>query len=133
MLSEIAVTTPKRSVIRPVTMPPRPKPSMVRVKASETAPRVAPNSGCTTGNTTTTDHIPTLPIEPSNSASASRTQACRESGTNAAESLDESEGACTGSNFVGSGAGVKPQWRDIGHADVGGSPAGKTFRHRQYQ
>ena len=48
---------------------------MARVKASETAPRVAPNSACTTGSTTTTDHIPTLPIEPITSASASRTQA----------------------------------------------------------
>ena len=37
---------------------------MVRVKASDTAPRVAANSGCTTGSTTTTDHMPTLPIEP---------------------------------------------------------------------
>ena len=41
---------------------------MVRVKASETAPRVAPNSACTTGSTTTTDHMPTLPIEPISTA-----------------------------------------------------------------
>ncbi len=44
---------------------------MVSVKASEMAPRVAPNSACTTGSTTTTDHMPTLPIEPITSASAS--------------------------------------------------------------
>ena len=53
---------------------------MIRVKASETAPRVAPNSACTTGSTTTTDHMPTLPIEPISTASASRTQAWREVG-----------------------------------------------------
>ena len=71
----IAFTIPKRSVIRPVTTPPKPKPSMVMVKASETPPRVAANSACTTGNTTTTDHMPTLPIEPIRSASTSLTQA----------------------------------------------------------
>jgi hypothetical protein len=75
MLSVIAITMPKRSVTLPVTTPPRPKPSMVSVKASDTAPRVAPNSPCTTGSTTTTDHIPTLPIEPISTASASRTHA----------------------------------------------------------
>ena len=69
---------------------------MARVKASETAPRVAPNSACTTGSTTTTDHMPTLPIEPISTASASRTQAWRESGRKAAGSLDGFEGACTG-------------------------------------
>ena len=31
MLSAIAATMPKRSVIRPVTTPPEPKPSMVSV------------------------------------------------------------------------------------------------------
>ena len=34
------------------------------VKASEAVPRVAPNSVCTTGSATTTDHMPTLPSEP---------------------------------------------------------------------
>src|SRR3982074_502848 len=38
MLSPMAATMPKRSVILPVATPPRPKPSMVRVKASDTAP-----------------------------------------------------------------------------------------------
>ena len=75
----IAATMPKRSVSLPVATPPRPKPSIARVKASEAAPRVAANSACTTGSTTTTDHIPTLPIEPITSASASRTHAWRES------------------------------------------------------
>ncbi len=75
MLSPMASTMPKRSVILPVATPPRPKPNMVSVKASDTAPRVAPNSGCTTGSTTTTDHIPTLPIEPMMTASTSLTHA----------------------------------------------------------
>ena len=47
MLSAIAATMPKRSVTLPVATPPRPKPSMVSVKASDTAPRVAPNSAWT--------------------------------------------------------------------------------------
>jgi hypothetical protein len=75
MLSAMAATMPKRSVTLPVATPPTPKPSMVSVKASDTAPRVAPNSAWTTGSTTTTDHMPTLPIEPIKSASASLTQA----------------------------------------------------------
>jgi hypothetical protein len=87
---------------------------MVSVKASDTAPRVAPNSGCTTGSTTTTDHIPTLPIEPIKTASASRTHAWRESGMKAAESRCESEGACTAATFVAPGCGVKPHGAILG-------------------
>ncbi len=70
---------------------------MVSVKASDTAPRVAPNSACTTGMATTTDHMPTLPTEPIASASASRTQASRESGTKWAESWGAEE-TCTGAS-----------------------------------
>ena len=35
----------------------------IMVVASDTAPRVAENSACTIGNTTTTAHMPTAPIE----------------------------------------------------------------------
>ena len=80
---------------------------MTRVKASETAPRVAPNSACTTGSTTTTDHIPTLPIEPISTASASRTHAWREVGDEGGGIFGWIEGACTGRNFVGRGSRVK--------------------------
>ena len=45
------------------------------VKASDAVPRATPKSACTTGSTTTTDHMPTLPIEPITSASASLTHA----------------------------------------------------------
>ena len=45
MLSAIAVTMPKRSVIRPVTTPPEPKPMKIMVVASETAPRRCPEFG----------------------------------------------------------------------------------------
>ena len=86
MLAAIAATMPKRSVIRPMTTPPRPKPIMVIVKASETAPRVAANSVCTTGSATTTDHMPTAPIEAISSTRPSRTQARPESGVKPAES-----------------------------------------------
>ena len=69
------MTMPKRSVILPVSDAAEAEAEHGRVKASETAPRVAPNSACTTGSTTTTDHMPTLPIEPITSASASLTHA----------------------------------------------------------
>ena len=42
---------------------------------SEIAPRVVANSACTVGITTTTDHIPTAPIDAIESATTSRTQA----------------------------------------------------------
>ena len=75
MLTAIAGTMPSRSVILPMMTPPRPKPKKIMVAESETAPRVAANSFCTTGITTTTDHIPTAPIEAISTASASRIQA----------------------------------------------------------
>ena len=115
MLSAIAATMPKRSVILPVATPPRPNPSMVSVKASDASPRVAPNSACTTGSTTTTDHMPTDPIDPIASASASRTHARRESGVKWCESLT-SEGACTGRNFDAGVGAVKQHCRDNRHA-----------------
>jgi hypothetical protein len=52
-----------------------PKPRKIMVAANEIAPRVVANSCCTTGITTTTDHIPTAPTEPIRTAIASRTQA----------------------------------------------------------
>ncbi len=75
MLIAIAGTMPNLSVILPAITPPSPKPNIISVKASDTAPRVAANSACTTGITTTTAHMPTPPIEPIISASKSRTQA----------------------------------------------------------
>jgi hypothetical protein len=45
------------------------------VAASETAPRVAANSACTTGITTTTDHIPTAPTDAIITTTASRAHA----------------------------------------------------------
>jgi hypothetical protein len=45
------------------------------VKASDAVPRVAENSACTNGKTTTTDHMPTEPTEPITSASTSRSHA----------------------------------------------------------
>jgi hypothetical protein len=47
----------------------------IMVVASETAPRLAPNSACTVGITTTTDHIPTAPIEAIRRTTISRNQA----------------------------------------------------------
>ncbi|MGY3412535.1 hypothetical protein ACVWZV_008648 [Bradyrhizobium sp. GM5.1] len=75
MLIAIAATMPKRSVILPAMTPPSPKPNIIRVKASDTAPRVAENSACTAGIMTTIAHMPTPPIEPIRSAMTRRIQA----------------------------------------------------------
>ena len=75
MLMAIAGTMPRRSVILPIMTPPRPKPKKIMVAASETAPRVAANSACTTGITTTTDHMPTAPTDAITTATASRIHA----------------------------------------------------------
>ena len=64
--------TPKRSARRPITMPPRPKPTISSVYASDTSAREAPNSACTEGSATTTDHMPTPPIVATSSAATSR-------------------------------------------------------------
>jgi hypothetical protein len=53
-------------------------------EGQEAAPRVAPKSACTVGITTTTDHIPTLPMDPMIRATASLTHAARESGVKTA-------------------------------------------------
>ena len=78
----IAGTMPNRSAKRPVMTPPMPKPNIASVKASDAAPREPPNSACTFGNATTTDHMPTLPTAPIASAINSRRHAAGESGTN---------------------------------------------------
>ena len=76
MLSPIATTMPKRSVIRPVGDAAETEAEHRERKGQRyCAPRVAPNSLCTTGSTTTIDHMPTLPIEPITTASASLIQA----------------------------------------------------------
>jgi hypothetical protein len=75
MPTAIAVTMPRRSVILPMITPPSPKPKKIAVAASETAPRVAANSACTTGMTTTTDHMPTAPTAAISTATTSRSHA----------------------------------------------------------
>ena len=72
--------------------PPTPNPTIAIVKASDTSARVAANSPCTIGSTTTTDHMPTPPRVPISSASPSRRQAAAELGTKAAGDLEL--GAC---------------------------------------
>ena len=94
---------------------------MTSVKASEAVPRLAPNSVCTTGSATTTDHMPTLPSEPISTATASRIHARRESGTNRSESRVSSEEISTARAISEAYClKVKPHCRDIGHADVVG-------------
>ena len=76
----IAGMMPRRSVRRPVTTPPRPKPIIAKVYASDAAPRVPPSSACTFGSTTTTDHTPTLPTVAIARAISNRRHAAGESG-----------------------------------------------------
>ena len=66
---------PKRSESRPISTPPHAKPSIASVNGSEASARATPNSACTAGSTTGTDHMPTVPMVPSTTATASRNQA----------------------------------------------------------
>ena len=75
---------PARSVKRPVMTPPKAKPIIARVYASDAAPRVPPNSACALGNTITADHAPTVPTVAMARAISKRRHAAGESGTNAA-------------------------------------------------
>src|SRR5262245_27338470 len=71
---------PKRSDSRPIRMPPKPKQIIVAVYGSDAAERATPNSACTAGRTTMTDHMPTPPMAESSSAAKRRTQAYGDSG-----------------------------------------------------
>src|SRR6187455_965440 len=70
---------PVRSDQRPSSMPAAPNPSIVSVYGNDAPARATPNSACTVGSATTTDHIPTPPIVDSARASARRRQDCGES------------------------------------------------------
>src|SRR3954463_3945561 len=98
---------------------------MIIVNASEAVPRLAANPVCTPGRATTTDHMPTLPSEPISTATASRLQARRESGTKAAGSLGGFDGACTGGKFVGRGLRVKRRDEILGMQMRGTSCPGR--------
>ena len=54
---------------------PTANPAIVRVKGSDALPRSTPNSSCTAGRTTTTAHIPMLPMVASSTDTASRNHA----------------------------------------------------------
>jgi hypothetical protein len=60
--------------------PPKAKPSIVRVKGSVAAARGTPNSACTAGSATTTDHMPTPPTVDTSMVAPSRSHAWAESG-----------------------------------------------------
>src|SRR5262245_731018 len=66
---------PNRSDRRTSMTPPHAKPNMVSVNGSDASARATPNSACTAGSTTGTDHMPTLPMVPSTTATLSRHQA----------------------------------------------------------
>ncbi len=66
---------PRRSARRPITTPPRPKPTISSVYGSDASARAMPNSACTLGRTTATTYIALLPTVISVIAMARRTQA----------------------------------------------------------
>src|SRR5437868_14999876 len=70
---------PKRSDKRPIKMLQRPKHTIVSVYGSDAAPRATPNSVCTAGSATTTDHMPTPPMVDSVSVTTKRSQASADS------------------------------------------------------
>src|SRR5436853_5401851 len=71
---------PKRSERRPMRMLPTPKLTIVTVYGSAATERPTPNSACTAGSATITDHMPTPPMPDSTSAATSRYHAYGDSG-----------------------------------------------------
>ena len=55
-----------------MTMLPTPKPIIVSVYGSDASARATPNSACTDGSATTTDHMPTPPMVDSTRPTTSR-------------------------------------------------------------
>ena len=70
---------PKRSDNLPIRMLDTPKHTIVSVYGNDAAPRATPNSACTVGSATTTDHMPTPPIVDSTSETISRIHASPDS------------------------------------------------------
>ena len=60
--------------------PPSAKPSIVSVNGSVASARGTPNSACTAGNATTTDHMPTPPTVDTSMVAPRRSHACVEFG-----------------------------------------------------
>src|SRR6185503_11177037 len=70
---------PKRSESLPMRMPLNPYPIMVSVYGSDASARATPNSACTGGSATTTDHMPTPPMVDNSNAITRRDQAYADS------------------------------------------------------
>ena len=64
-----------------MTTPPSAKPSIVSVNGSDASARATPNSACTAGSATTTDHMPTPPTVETSMVAPRRSHACAESGS----------------------------------------------------
>src|SRR6476661_1778940 len=79
MPQKIGVTMPYRSANFPISTPPNANPTIVRVNGKDASARATANSACTAGSTTGTDHMPTLPIQPSPTAAISRRHAYEDS------------------------------------------------------
>ena len=73
--STTGTITPKRSASRPISTPPRPKPTIVSVYGSDASARATPNSAWMRGSTTVMEYIPEPPIVMSSSDTASRSHA----------------------------------------------------------
>ena len=63
-----------------MSTPPNAKPSIASVNGNEASARGTPNSACTAGSATTTDHIPTPPMAETRIDAPSRSQAWPELG-----------------------------------------------------
>src|SRR5205823_5425881 len=70
---------PNRSASRPIRMLASPNPIIVSVYGSDASARATPNSACTAGSATTTDHMPTPPMVESARLTARRIQAWEDS------------------------------------------------------
>ena len=73
------VITPRRSASLPIHMPPKPKPSIIKVYGKDALPRPTPNSAWTAGKTTAMTYMLALPRVMSARVMSKRRVACEES------------------------------------------------------
>ena len=76
-----ATMIPYRSVMRPIMMLPRPKPTIVSVYGRDASPRATPNSAWIEGTTTATTNMPQPPMVIRATEASSLSQAAEESAT----------------------------------------------------
>ena len=90
-----------------MTTPPQARPSIVSVNGSDAAARATPNSACTIGSATTTDHMPTPPTVDTSMVAPRRSHAWRKVGARLIRSFRCGE-SLHRATFTAAGSSVNP-------------------------